>query len=352
VGLLYGGTHVTGGMPARCEELRTIRWANTPTSLRNVFVHNGKLILIFTYNKAITHHNNSFYVVRTPCPAIQRLLFIFLAFIRPFRDYLARQLKVTSFDRSNCHLFALHKDATACFSPARCLTSLRLSTGDAPFQLNTATYRQIAVSIAKKHLPRLIQAFDPHVPQDQSGILRLLAFQTGHRPQTQAHSYALEKEYPSRLQPELINRYDQNSSLWHEFNLIRAEDVIDVEVDNDQQSIPPVLDWPRTSQPGGYEQSTHREGGDLSESEISDAENGRAIILTPMHTSLPHDPQWPDSALARGGARERQTKDHSYLKRGTKRVREASPESPTSKKIRCMQGQLERMLQERQVRKR
>ena len=82
-GLLFGAIHVTSGMPGRCEELRTLRWANTETVRRNILLYRGQLVLVFAYNKASTHHNNTFYVVRAPCPAIQDLLFIYLAYIRP-----------------------------------------------------------------------------------------------------------------------------------------------------------------------------------------------------------------------------------------------------------------------------
>jgi hypothetical protein len=79
-------------MPARCEELRFLRWANTISVRRNVFLYHGQLILVFTYNKASTNHNNTFYVVRAPCRQLQQKLFICLAYLRPFRDFLARQL--------------------------------------------------------------------------------------------------------------------------------------------------------------------------------------------------------------------------------------------------------------------
>jgi hypothetical protein len=171
-------------MPARCEEIRMIRWDNTVVGMRNVFVYRGQIILVFSYNKAVTNHNNSFYVVRTPCPAIQQVVFVYLAYIRPFRDFLSQQLKLVSSPVSNPHVFTVHDESAACFTSSLCLKSLWLTTIACPIQLDTALYRQIAISIAKKHLPDLVRPFDPHTPRDQHGILRLLAFQTGHRPQT------------------------------------------------------------------------------------------------------------------------------------------------------------------------
>ncbi|KAF1828643.1 hypothetical protein BDW02DRAFT_614859 [Decorospora gaudefroyi] len=86
---------------------------------------------------------------------------------------------------------------------------------------------QTAVSIAKKHLQALVAPFDPSTPKDYNGFLQLLAFQTGHRPVTHASAYALEHGFPTRLQPDLIDRYLVNSHMWHEFTLTREEDVLD-----------------------------------------------------------------------------------------------------------------------------
>ncbi len=153
VGLLYGGIHLTYGMPGRCEELRFIRWANTGKVMRNVFLYHGQLILIFEYNKATKNHNNSFYVVRVPCPAIQQILFIYLVYIRPFRDFLARHLGILSKDTTtNPHLFCVSNDSESCFSAPVCRSRLQKSTEGSPIQVGTARYRQITVSIAKRHL--------------------------------------------------------------------------------------------------------------------------------------------------------------------------------------------------------
>jgi hypothetical protein len=214
---LFAGIHLTSGMPARVEELRVIRWADTRAVPRNVFIYNGRLLLVFTYNKSSTRSNNSFYIVRVPCPGVERALFLYLAWIRPFVDLLIRQLKLSDQIQNNPHLFKRHADSNSCFTAAQALKALQNSTQKCPFPLNFALYRQIAVSIAKKHLPNLIQPFDAHMPDDPSGFLKLLSFQTGHNPITHASAYALDRTLPAKLQPELIARYIQNSQAWHQF---------------------------------------------------------------------------------------------------------------------------------------
>jgi hypothetical protein len=91
-------------------------------------------------------------------------------------------------------------------------------------------YRQISVAMSKKHMPDLLKPFDPHTPNDLNGFLHLLSFQTGHKPSTHAGAYALERGFPSKLQPNLIHRYIENSDLWQKFLLISKDDFLESEI--------------------------------------------------------------------------------------------------------------------------
>ena len=199
-----------------------IRCANTPAVARNIFAYDEKIILVLSYSKASTNHNNSFLVVRRPCPAVKRILFIYLAYGRPSADFLYRELQEDTRVSQNLHLFTRHDWDSACFSLDACLRSLQKSTEDSPILLTTRNYRHIAVAMSKRHIPDLLKPFDAHVPQDYDGFLRLLAFQTGHKPETRANAYALEIAFPAKLQPDLIRRYLENSRVWHDF-LLRAK---------------------------------------------------------------------------------------------------------------------------------
>ena len=222
--LLFAGIHMTSGMPARGEELRRIRWANTVAVQRNIIVHKGHIMLLFTYNKVSTTANNSFYIIRVPCPTVERALFLCLAYIRPFTDFLLRQLKlIDAQTKTNLHLFSLSNHPTTCFSAADCSKSLEQATLDCSIRLQLGIYRHIAVTISKKHIPTLLEPFDPNIPKDQNSFLHLLSFQTGHTPSIHTSAYALERGYPARLQPKLMNRYFENSFIWHRFIDITAE---------------------------------------------------------------------------------------------------------------------------------
>ncbi|KAM0721335.1 hypothetical protein Q7P37_003039 [Cladosporium fusiforme] len=220
-------------MPARGEELRTIRWANTMAIARSIVCFQGRLVLIFPYNKACTNTNNSFYVVRSPCPAVERMLFVFLVYLRPLRDMIARKVLFREANADpNRHVFSKHDQMVACFKPSDCLRSLRVATVDSPLKMTMRNYRQISVAMSKRHMPDLLKPFDSHTPNDLNGMLHLLSFQTGHKPSTHAGAYALERGFPSKLQPDLIHRYIENSDLWQKFLLITKDDFVETEMES------------------------------------------------------------------------------------------------------------------------
>jgi hypothetical protein len=216
--LLFSSIHVSSGMPARGEELRVLRWADTAAVQRNIFVCQGRILLIFSYNKASQNSNNSFFVVRVPCALVEKCLFLYLAYIRPFNDFLSRQLKlVNAATPTNPHLFTAYDTPVSCFSSAACSKILQQSTPECPILLHFQVYRQIAVAISKKHLPGIVQPFDPNTPRGYDGLSRLLSFQTGHNPATHAGAYALDRAYPAKLQPDLVEQYLHISNVWHQF---------------------------------------------------------------------------------------------------------------------------------------
>jgi hypothetical protein len=219
---------MTNGMPTRCEELRIIRWANTVAVQHNIGIHKGHIMLLFAYNKFSTTANHSFYIVQVPRSTVERALFLYFASIRPFTDFILRQLKLVDAEtNTNLHLFTLSCHPKGCSSAADCSKSLEQATPDCSIRIHLSIYYHLAVVIGKRHIPTLLEPFDPNIPKDRNGFLHLLAFQTGHAPSIHASAYALKRGYTARLQPELIDRYFDNSFIWHRFLEITEEIPID-----------------------------------------------------------------------------------------------------------------------------
>jgi hypothetical protein len=82
----------------------------------NVFMHNGMDMLVFSYNKASTDHNNTFYVVRHPYLTVERILFTYLVYVGPFPDFLFRESSESYSASPNRHLSTRHDWDSACFN--------------------------------------------------------------------------------------------------------------------------------------------------------------------------------------------------------------------------------------------
>jgi hypothetical protein len=234
VALLFSSIYVSSGMPARGEEIRVLRWADTAAVQRNIFICQGQVLLVFLYNKASQSSNNSFFIVRVPCAVVGKCLFLYLAYIRPFSDFLSRQLKVVSATvPTNLYLFTAYDTPSACFSSTACSRILQQSMPESPILLHFQIYRQIVVAVSKKHLPGMVKPFDPNAPRDHDRLSRFRSFQTGHNPATHAGAYALDCAYPAKLQPDLLERYLEISKAWHQFLAIDKEETIQTEVSSD-----------------------------------------------------------------------------------------------------------------------
>jgi hypothetical protein len=218
--------HFTGGLPGRGTEVATIKWCNTRQVSRNVFVYHGRLILVLEYHKARAITNNSFYVVRVLPKAVSQILFQYLAYVRPFVEALSHQIQrvegvEATIANSRAYLFAedgqLFK--TSQLSQAVQQQSQYAGVG----HLNFARYRQTALAIAKQHIATIARPFDPDHPEDDDDPRLSFARQAGHRPQVLATAYAIDRAYPTRLQPELLSQYEKVSACWHKW--LRIEEL-------------------------------------------------------------------------------------------------------------------------------
>ncbi|KAH8648120.1 hypothetical protein BGZ61DRAFT_469785, partial [Ilyonectria robusta] len=100
----FSASHVTAGLPGRGTETTSIRFRNTKLAIRNVFIREGRVIVIISYNKARALNNHVFYVVCYLPDDLDSSIFLYLAYIRLFLDFLANQLELLQY-YSNEFLF-------------------------------------------------------------------------------------------------------------------------------------------------------------------------------------------------------------------------------------------------------
>ncbi|KAF7959266.1 hypothetical protein EAE96_002780 [Botrytis aclada] len=198
--LLQVYIHFVGGMPGRMTEIASIRYRNTRQVMRNIFVHNGKLAIITEYHKARSRTNHAFYVVR-----------------------ILPQLVQAGFSPSPTPVLGMKESALAFCTPqgtpwtadqiSPIIKDQTQKTSGA--SLGVAAYRQVVIAIAKRYLSSIEKLFN--IYSSTASISHYLwigiAKQSGHTSQTLATSYAIDKAYPTRLQPELIHQYEIISAL-------------------------------------------------------------------------------------------------------------------------------------------
>lgn len=216
--LLLLCVHMTGGMPGRGPEITTIRWCNTRLVVRNLLLYHGRLAVAVEYNKTRTITNNSFYVVRMLPACVSQLLFTYLAYIRPFADALAHQMhgqtavprstEQARTDHGRAYVFA---DAGQHYNTTQFSKALSQQAQQVGLNLTIATYRQAVAAIVKQHLLALHQPFDAEQPFLE------FARQFGHQAKELATAYAIHRDFPTRLQPELLNQYEKVSHQWHQY---------------------------------------------------------------------------------------------------------------------------------------
>jgi hypothetical protein len=86
--------HITSGAPARGTEINQVIWQNTPINPRNLFLDPvSKLFLIrLAYSKTFSHTGQEKEAVRALPQSLSYLVLAYLAYIRPFEEFLLIKL--------------------------------------------------------------------------------------------------------------------------------------------------------------------------------------------------------------------------------------------------------------------
>jgi hypothetical protein len=87
--LLLFAMHTTGGQPARGTEITPIRHRNGVMQDRNIFVIDGQAVFVTRYHKSQAQWDMPKVVPRFLSPRVGQLLAVYLAYVRPLREYLA-----------------------------------------------------------------------------------------------------------------------------------------------------------------------------------------------------------------------------------------------------------------------
>jgi hypothetical protein len=221
--ILLTAMHYTGGMPSRGAEMTTLRISNTTAAMRNVYVLNGEMVVIIEYTKTRTLTNQTFYIAKFYPPLVGQLIFYYLVYIQRFANYIHRNcLKSTtaSAQRHSPYMFARLGGNTVTLQSKHMSDEITRQTkcylGGA--RLGIQGYRQVVNGITRRHLVTMVRAVKPYDKLDEANApLIPWAQQSGHTIRTFLQHYGNNIAFPTRLQPELLARYENVSKVWHEW---------------------------------------------------------------------------------------------------------------------------------------
>jgi superfamily II DNA helicase RecQ len=214
--------HITGGQPARGPELGSVKVSNSIYSARNIYVINGRMCFLTTYDKARKRRGNSEYVVRSLPDRVSQLLFQYLVFVRPFARALDR--------RESEWLFG---DSNGPWAGAQLSWELAKATNKhLGVRLTVSMWRHVAIGIAVQRLMQNSKVWEKDEEEgdrddeefaegDDEEELEANAFdhivvrQSGHGQRVAQAHYAIDGGFLHRLGPQLISAFERASVAWH-----------------------------------------------------------------------------------------------------------------------------------------
>ncbi|KAH8799327.1 hypothetical protein F5884DRAFT_811481 [Xylogone sp. PMI_703] len=86
------------------------------------------------------------------------------------------------------------------------------------FPCNSQLYRQLAIGVTEEHVKEVYTPFNRYDDKSPNASANVVfAWQTGHRPLQRESTYGRNVAFPTKLQPGLLQAYEEVSTRWHEF---------------------------------------------------------------------------------------------------------------------------------------
>jgi hypothetical protein len=214
--------HLTGGQPARSSEIGSITVQNSITSSRNLFVINGRVAVVTTYDKAVKRRGKTEYVFRCFPDPLSQVLVQYLVYVLPF----TRVIEKTKGD----FLFA---DKHGPWIQNQLSMAVAVATAKhLGVRLTVSGWRHVAIATANEHLRRASRIWKQENEENEEGeamgsgsdgeverslFEHILVRQSAHGSQTANLHYAIDGAFLNRLGPDLVSAYSQASRAWHAF---------------------------------------------------------------------------------------------------------------------------------------
>src|SRR5271156_2957757 len=214
--------HIMGGQPARSPEIGSIKVQNSVTSSRNIFVINGRMAVVTTYDKARKRRGKTEYVFRCFPDQLSQVIAQYLVYVLPF----SRVVEKTKGD----FLFA---DKHGPWIKDQLSKAVAVATAKhLGVRLTVSSWRHVAIAIGDEHLRKASRIWKQDQEEDEEGeavegesdgeveqslFEHILVRQSAHGKKTAVGHYAIDGAFLNRLGPDLVSAYSQASRAWHGF---------------------------------------------------------------------------------------------------------------------------------------
>lgn len=186
---------------------------NISIVIRNVFIREGRVLIVISYNKSCSTNNYVFYVVRYLENSLGNVLYLMLTYIWLFIDFLANQLDLLLYYSSKFLFLDLNLKIYYILS-SQAIATLQALTKDLPIPQIISLYQQASITIIKRYISKLIKKKNFYFPSNTSTPIAIIATGVGYYLHTLLLLYTIDKALLPCLQPELLEMSRRLSTFW------------------------------------------------------------------------------------------------------------------------------------------
>jgi superfamily II DNA helicase RecQ len=224
--------HFMGGQPARGPEIGSIKVKNSVTSSRNIFVINGRVAIVTSYDKSLKRRGKIEYVFRCFPDKLSQVIAQYLVYVLPFSRVVEMTKGGTTKGRTAKGDF-LFADEQGPWIKNQLSKAVAVATAKhLGVRLTVLGWRQVAIAIGDEHLRRASRIWKQGQEDEEEGLAaegesdgeveqslfeHILVRQSAHGKHTADLRYAVDGAFLNRLGPDLVSAYSQASRAWHAF---------------------------------------------------------------------------------------------------------------------------------------
>jgi hypothetical protein len=223
--LLMVCVHMTSGQPGRGSEVTTMRHRNGLLQDRNIFVVDGQVMTVVRYHKSQSQWDKPKVVPRFLPPRLGQVMVLYLAYLRPFQEYLTVQVLGGGFSD---YVWA---DEQGPWGTDRLTRALRRETGKRlGVELHTLDYRHTAVGIgrvvvgesfSKGYQDEVGEVEEAEVDDEGEDLVEL---QSARTTAMGVGNYSVPIDIVKHLSVRSIEAFRLLSTLWHRFLGLEGEE--------------------------------------------------------------------------------------------------------------------------------